>query len=150
MMSNDQDTKSGATAALDANTKCTVEEGKFVRPCPSLASAAEVGHPRGKQKGIYAWVLSTPEGPTRTFFGVKSGDHKDRGLALNFCPFCGERIDAPFTDNAPHDLTERERDAARYQFLRATDLLTVVEPGQDVELYGEGLDGVVDGLIKKS
>lgn len=81
-------------------TKCTVRDGKFVEPCGSLESASEYGNPRGKAKGIFAWALTSPTtGPTRTMFGVKSGAHVARGMLFAFCPFCGEKIDAPFADN---------------------------------------------------
>lgn len=81
-------------------TKCTVREGKFVEPCDSLKGASEYGNPRGKAKGIFAWAFTNiTTGPTRTMFGVKSGEHVAKGLMFNFCPFCGEKIDAPFADN---------------------------------------------------
>lgn len=79
--------------------KCTVRDGKFVEPCDALAGAAEYGHPRGKQKGVFAYAWSNHEGPTRTMFGAKSGEHVTRGLLFNFCPYCGERIDAPANNN---------------------------------------------------
>lgn len=80
--------------------KCTVREGLFVEPCDSLISASEYGNPRGKQKGIYGWVLGNRSGPTRTMFGAKSGEHVEKGVMFNFCPFCGEKIDAPFAATA--------------------------------------------------
>lgn len=76
--------------------KCTVVKGKFVKPCARLFEAGETGNPTGKRKGIFAWSYHTPKGPSRTMFGVKSGDHVHKGLLFNFCPFCGKRIDAPF------------------------------------------------------
>jgi hypothetical protein len=79
--------------------RCTVRDGKFVEPCSLLSSACEYGNPRGKQKGVFAWELHTPKGPTRTMFGVKSGEHIFKGVMFNFCPFCGERIDAPFAQD---------------------------------------------------
>ena len=81
--------------------KCYVRDGRYVEPCNMLASATEYGNPRGKQKGIFAWALSIPgKGASRTFFGVKSGEQVAKGLAFNFCPFCGERIEAPFTESS--------------------------------------------------
>lgn len=78
--------------------KCTVRDGLFVEPCDSLDSATEYGHPRGKQRGLWAWCLSDMQTfkPTRTYFGCKSGDHVEKGLLFNFCPFCGESISQPF------------------------------------------------------
>ncbi len=75
--------------------KCTVRDGKFVEPCKALSESAEYGNPRGKQKGIFAWDLHVGRERSRTFFGVKSGKHVEKGIAFNFCPFCGEKIDAP-------------------------------------------------------
>lgn len=77
--------------------KCTVTAGKFVEPCSLLSAATEFGNPMGKRKGIFAWSYHSAEtGPTRTMFGVKSGEHAPKGMLFNFCPFCGEKIDAPF------------------------------------------------------
>lgn len=36
--------------------------------------------------------------PSRTFFSVKSGEYAKKGIALNFCPFCGVQIDSPFIE----------------------------------------------------
>ena len=83
--------------------KCNVTaDGKFVEPCKTLADATEFGNPNGKRKGIWAWQYfrlgESKSTPSRTFFGVKSGEHVEKGLAFNYCPFCGEKIDAPFTE----------------------------------------------------
>lgn len=85
--------------------KCTVtDDGKFVDPCKTLSAATEFGNPSGKRKGVWSWQyfktgVSKSE-PSRTFFGVKSGEYVANGLAFNFCPFCGEKIDAPFTETS--------------------------------------------------
>jgi hypothetical protein len=81
--------------------KCTVTDGRFVDACPDLLECAEFGNPRGKQKGIFQWAYhSRAEGATRSFFGVKSGGHTDKGMAFSFCPFCGEKISGPFADES--------------------------------------------------
>lgn len=80
--------------------ECTIRDGKFVEPCDALGAATEYGHPRGKQKGIFAYAWSNMEGPTRTVFGAKSGEHVARGLLFNFCPYCGVRIDEPVKEDA--------------------------------------------------
>ena len=82
--------------------KCRVEAGKFVEPCKSLQEATEFGNPIGKRKGVWCWEYHNREqsGPTRRFFGIKSGEFAEKGLAFNYCPFCGEKIDAPFTEAA--------------------------------------------------
>lgn len=83
-------------------TKCSVRDGKFVEPCRLLEKATEYGNPRGKQKGVFAYEWHTPAGPSRTFYGAKSGEYVTGGLVFNFCPYCGERIDAPFAkDDEP-------------------------------------------------
>jgi hypothetical protein len=79
-----------------------VRDGKFIEPCDTLSKAAEFGNPpRGKQRGIYEWrmVNMNTSQPTRSFFGVKTSEHP-KGLAFNVCPWCGERIDAPFTEKS--------------------------------------------------
>lgn len=83
-----------------SNLKCAVRDGRFVEPCDALKEATEYGNPRGKQKGIWAWAMSNQRGPTRTYFGAKSGDHVEKGLLFNFCPYCGEPISRPFNDAA--------------------------------------------------
>lgn len=86
--------------------KCTVsEDGKRVSPCDLLTKACELGNPRGRAKGVFSWVLYNIDkprdaGPARVFFGIKSGEFVAKGFAFNFCPFCGERIDAPLASGA--------------------------------------------------
>ncbi len=81
--------------------KCTISEGRFVEPCDGLSEASEAGNPSGIKRGIFAWVYfdtrSEESGPSRVFFGAKSGNATKNGVAFNYCPFCGEQIDAPFT-----------------------------------------------------
>lgn len=52
-----------------------------------------------KAKGITRWVYShIPTGKqTRSFYGVKT-KASPNGFLFNFCPFCGEKIDAPFAE----------------------------------------------------
>jgi hypothetical protein len=89
--------------------KCTVKDGKFIEPCDTLSKACELGNPPpGTQRGIYLWQLTNTEThkPSRSFFGVKTTEHP-KGLAFNVCPWCGERIDAPFIQSP-----SREKEAA--------------------------------------
>lgn len=78
--------------------KCTVRAGLFVEPCDALAGAVDNNTPDfSRAKGVSVWNLSnlrTGE-PSRTYFGLKSKNHPN-GLLFNFCPWCGEQIDAPF------------------------------------------------------
>lgn len=81
--------------------KCVVRDGRFVEPCEDLSNECEFGNPPpGKARGIYSWMYFNAEHkPTRTFFGVKS-TYRPKGMAFNFCPWCGERIDAPLYRDA--------------------------------------------------
>jgi hypothetical protein len=72
-----------------------------ISPCSSLDEATMYGHPRGKQRGIWRWAYTnmTTRKPSRTYFGAKSGDHTDKGLIFNYCPYCGTQIDSPFAES---------------------------------------------------
>lgn len=87
--------------------KCTVREGKFVVACESLAKCTDNIAPGfSKARRISRWSYSNfkTHEATRTFYGVKC-DAYPNGFLFNFCPFCGEKIDAPFA--------EQDDDAAR-------------------------------------
>lgn len=77
--------------------KCTVRDGNHVEPCVTLAESSEGGNPQPRKRGIFPWVYYSPgvAEPVRTFFGCVSTTHP-KGFAFNFCPFCGEKINAPF------------------------------------------------------
>jgi hypothetical protein len=70
--------------------KCKVE-GKIITACKTLEASCEYGHPKGKQKGQYCWSLTDMKtgNESRRLFGIKSGDHIQKGIIYNFCPFCG-------------------------------------------------------------
>lgn len=78
--------------------KCTVKDGRIVEPCETLEKATDYRGSEGR-KGVCVWPYTNLETgkPSRTFFGVKTKEFP-KGLAFNVCPFCGERIDAPFAD----------------------------------------------------
>lgn len=78
--------------------KCSVSKGRFVVPCRGLREATELRQPSGKKKGIFAWSYSNQDGPTRKFYGAKSGAYETSGTLFNFCPFCGEKINEPFSE----------------------------------------------------
>ncbi len=86
--------------------KCTIAEGRFVEPCDSLYESSEGRVPTGKARGIYWWDYTNlkTHKPSRTFFGAKTSDCP-KGVAFNFCPFCGVQIDAPFTKKTKEDST---------------------------------------------
>lgn len=73
--------------------RCTISEGRFVVPCVPLADA--VG---GAVAHAHYFDMASRR-PSRSYFVLKSGAYRDRGMAMNVCPFCGERIDAPFAEN---------------------------------------------------
>ena len=77
--------------------QCAVD-GLFVTGCSALEKVAELPH--GKSKGIKkVSTHNTITGkPFRTYYMVRSGDHKERGLILNFCPMCGTDISKMFRD----------------------------------------------------
>lgn len=77
--------------------KCTVEDSKHVRPCKWLAESVEGRGTYGRERGVRIFDYSSNGVPTRTFFGIKSGTYP-KGIAIDFCPFCGTKINAPFTD----------------------------------------------------
>lgn len=76
--------------------KCAVEDGRFVIPCDTLESVFD-GNSWGKGRGLFLNELThLPTGRrSRSFVLMRMGLHKDNGIVLNCCPFCGERIDAP-------------------------------------------------------
>ena len=78
---------------------CKVRDGKFVDPCTSLEGAM-FGSPFGRGNGLFLYDLSNLKTgkPTRSFVVLRTGKNSERGVALNCCPFCGERIDAPFSE----------------------------------------------------
>lgn len=78
--------------------RCSVRDGRFVDPCKTLADATDnmIGS-FSKAKSIFRTELTninTLE-PSRTYYGIKTKQFPN-GMLFNNCPFCGERIDAPF------------------------------------------------------
>ena len=74
--------------------RCTIRDGKFVVPCAVLADAV------GGAVAHAHYVNMSSGQPSRSYFVLKSGAHKSNGVAMNVCPFCGEWIDAPFSDES--------------------------------------------------
>ena len=73
--------------------RCTVRNEAFVEPCDALAMQCA----RAIRGGVEHVRLYANGEPTRSFIvlgGNKARDIKPK--ALNACPFCAERIDAPF------------------------------------------------------
>lgn len=73
--------------------KCEVN-GKQITPCEFLGKALEYGNPTKKSKGAFI--------PERVNFNtgkkaidiaqLHSGEYVGLGIAMHFCPFCGENI----------------------------------------------------------
>lgn len=81
--------------------KCRVRAKRFVEPCESLARITDVAGSFGKSKGIAEWnLIDMKTGRARrSYFGIRSKSYPN-GFLFNFCPVCGTKIDAPFTDEA--------------------------------------------------
>jgi len=70
--------------------RCEVQGERFVEPCWVLDEMAQ-----SSGKGINIWRAVGPAGPSRTFMTLHSGKHAKKGVAMNYCPFCGTDISAP-------------------------------------------------------
>jgi len=93
-----------------ARDKCSVRDGMFVEPCDTLAANCDnemAGF--SKAKGITRWHYTNfrERRPSRTFYGVKT-KASPNGFLFNFCPFCGEKIDAPFAEQDRQHLKEAD------------------------------------------
>ena len=65
--------------------------GNKITPCEHLSRALEYGNPRAKSKGVFIPErvnFNTGE-PGTDIAQLHSGAFVGRGIALNFCPFCG-------------------------------------------------------------
>lgn len=82
----------------DRIAKCSVRAGNFVEPCTALEEVTIGEAAFNSRKGVVVWNLFnlTSGAPTRSFIGVRSGSVHKKGMAFNFCPFCGTDISAPF------------------------------------------------------
>jgi hypothetical protein len=84
----------------DFKKVCTVDEGKFVRPCHWLEKATDDRGSGGRERGLRMFDYTVKAKPSRTFWAIKSAEFP-KALAIDFCPFCGTNISAPFKDDAP-------------------------------------------------
>lgn len=77
---------------MSKRSHCTIGDGKL-EMCRALQATTEYFR-KGKSKGIqYCQLTNIYTGKlTRALVIIKSGDHKEKGIVANFCPFCGERI----------------------------------------------------------
>lgn len=84
----------------DTRDKCEVRDGRFVEPCDTLSRATDVFQPAfSKGKGVFRIELTdrVKRAHSRTYFGIRTKEFSPGGILLNFCPFCGSAIDAPFS-----------------------------------------------------
>jgi hypothetical protein len=79
--------------------KCTIRDEAFVEPCWALRETAQPSWRRAKGIVIHALVNVETLEPSRRMYAVRSGDHP-KGVLLNFCPFCGVDISAPFKNES--------------------------------------------------
>ena len=86
-------------------TKCSVQDG-WLHPCAGMDRLIE-GRANAHRKGVTLMVLtnlSTME-TTRTAAVLRSGEHRTKGILMNFCPMCGAHITPHFPETS-----EVERD----------------------------------------
>lgn len=72
--------------------KCEIIGDKVI-PCTTLDEAVDDLYTR-TPKGLFDLVVTNCEtGEQHTKgFGVKTGEHKKKGIMFNYCPFCGVDI----------------------------------------------------------
>jgi len=70
--------------------KCVVVD-RHVLPCVKLEHLLNETNSRSGIS-IYSVFSSSTMNPTRNVVCSYSGDHKTKGMILNFCPMCGEEI----------------------------------------------------------
>jgi hypothetical protein len=78
---------------VSVSDKCKIQGNQIVR-CDALARATEYGNPRPKSKGLFIPErvnMNTGE-PGIHIAQLHSGQYIGRGVALVFCPFCGESL----------------------------------------------------------
>jgi len=76
--------------------KCEVEGDRHLRPCTTLYEAMIGENPHKRARGglyLLAFTNTKTWEPSRSFAVLKSGEHQEKGIILNFCPFCGAQID---------------------------------------------------------
>lgn len=81
------------SVTVETQHKCIVN-GRRLSLCGPLEAALSYGNPTPKGKGLYKperVILATGE-PGTEIIQLHSGEFVGKGVALNFCPFCGEEI----------------------------------------------------------
>lgn len=78
-------------------TKCSLI-GDFLKPCKSLDS--KLNDPGTRQKGIRFLEFMNLDTFTRSRDLVSYHlNSKDKGVILNYCPWCGEKLHNEFEEN---------------------------------------------------
>lgn len=76
-----------------SESKCQIN-GNKIEPCAVLAKSLEYGNPTFKSKGIFIHErvnINTGESGI-DIAQIHSGKYIGRGVAMCFCPFCGESL----------------------------------------------------------
>lgn len=76
--------------------ECRVRDGNFVEPCSALQECI-AGSAFDKRKGVVQWnFMNMKTGEwSRSIIGIRSGQHAEKGIVFNYCPFCATKIDTP-------------------------------------------------------
>lgn len=84
----------------DKKHECSVRDGRFIEPCDTLEQFIASHAPyavRGSGFFHLTYTNINTLKPTRSMVGYKT-PQKKKGLLINFCPWCGTKIDAPFVE----------------------------------------------------
>lgn len=74
-------------------SKCSFKD-RIVTACDALTESVQELNPSSKARGLHKLIYSNQDTHkvTREYYIVKSGDHTAKGIILNYCPFCGEKL----------------------------------------------------------
>lgn len=78
------------------NPYCLIREGLFLEPCWGLLLSAH--EPASKRAGLHVRRMTSfvTRQPSRTYAVIR---HDGKDYVLNYCPFCGKKIDEPMLDD---------------------------------------------------
>ena len=74
--------------------KCTAKkEGYAETVCKAMTKACE-HHPTKRSKGVFVRNLINIDTGEERGLGIliKSGEYREKGIYVNFCPFCGGKL----------------------------------------------------------